>query len=545
MEVLLVLIVLAVGLFIGLKFLKNFTGGTKSIINSRKKIHHKNTTLPSIKIGNTDSLINAKPYEISLNNIKGIALEINNNEDNLNLLIENIAFQIINKIGINKVKFTLIDPKKLGGSFRNLRKLDSKTIGNLVYSKEDIRTSISQNFNQSFNIINECLVHYNSLEEYNVKSGTIQPYRFLFIANFPIGFKDSIDKLNTILENSAETGTFVFVTYDKSVNLGSYQGSIQNILNHLTCMVIAKEPKNNLFKIANGIYKEKVFKLDKNDISSENLTLKYNQLLQANNQTNNYDNQDGIRIPIGKVAGQTHYFTIGYGTENFHGIIGGQSGKGKTVLLNNIIARGIENHSVDELSFILIDCAGVGFQEYQNSKHIHTLISSSNVDVCVEGIKSLEEELLRRETLFREFKVQELKDFNKVAPFKLPRLICLIDEFHVLYSGSSKIANYVDSILVEKVIKIGRKFGIHLLVSTQSLGSGVRKSILDNIPLRIALGMTEDQSMSFLGFKNDSATNLERGVAIYNNQNGNIRANKTVRIDFIDYNDIARIIQSS
>ena len=57
--------------------------------------------------------------------------------------------------------------------------------------------------------------------------------------------------------------------------------------------------------------------------------------------------------------------------------------------------------------------------------------------------------------------------------------------------------------------------------------------------------MTEDQSISFLGFKNDSATNLERGVAIYNNQNGNIRANKTVRIDFIDYNDIERIIQSS
>ena len=83
--------------------------------------------------------------------------------------------------------------------------------------------------------------------------------------------------------------------------------------------------------------------------------------------------------------------------------------------------------------------------------------------------------------------------------------------------------------MVEKVIKIGRKFGVHLLVSTQSLGSGVRKSILDNIPLRIALGMTEDQSISFLGFKNDSATNLERGVAIYNNQNGNIRANKTVK----------------
>ena len=404
MGTLLILIILALGLFMGSKLLKNFTGGTKSIINSQKKAHHKNTTLPSIKIGNTDSQINAKPCEISLNNIKGIALEIKDNEDNLNSLIENIAFQIISKIGMSKVKITLIDPKKLGGSFRNLRKLDTKIIGNLVYSEEDIRTSISNIFNQSFNIINECLIHYNSLEEYNAKSGTVQPYRFLFIANFPIGFKDSIDKLNTILENSAETGTFVFVTYDKSVNLGSYQGSVQNILNHLTYMEIAKEPKNNLFKISNGIYKEKVFKLDNNDILREGLTLKYNRLLQTNNQTNNYNNQDGLRIPIGKVAGQTHYFTIGYGTENFHGIIGGQSGKGKTVLLNNIIARGIENHSVDELSFILIDCAGVGFQEYQNSNHIHNLISSSNVDVCVEGIKSLEEELLRREAYLENLK---------------------------------------------------------------------------------------------------------------------------------------------
>jgi len=49
MEVLLVLIVLAVGLFIGLKFLKNFTGGTKSIINSRKKIHTKTQLCPQLK----------------------------------------------------------------------------------------------------------------------------------------------------------------------------------------------------------------------------------------------------------------------------------------------------------------------------------------------------------------------------------------------------------------------------------------------------------------------------------------------------------------
>lgn len=504
-----------------------------------------------IKIGNLISDSLNYPALFPLSEIKGLAFEINDsNREEINLTIENIALQLINQIDNNYFKFTIIDPKKLGGNFKHLRRLDSKLIGNVVYDEEEIRKSVTHHFNESVKVVNECLIHFNNIEEYNKQTGEKQPFRFIFISDFPYGFRDCLDKLNTILHNNKEAGVFVYMTYDTSINIGTYQDKVEDIIRQITVLQEFGNPANDFYKIKNfpheDVYNNKyTLKLDRADINPERLDIQVKDILQQNKQEVSFEPTEGLRIPIGKVAGQTHYFTIGHETTNYHGIIGGQPGKGKTVLLNNIIARGIESYTNEELSYILIDCAGVGFQEYKGSKHIHTLITSSNVDDCVEGIKALEEELVKRENLFRENRVQELKDFNKISETKLPRLICLIDEFHVLFTGSSRTSAFVETVLVDKVIRIGRKFGIHLIVSTQSLGGGVRKSILDNIPLRIALGMTEDQSTSFLGFKNEAAANLERGVAIYNSQNGSLKANRTVKINFLDYKDIEQIINAS
>ena len=510
------------------------------------------TKLPEfIKVGNLISETINYPALVPLQKIKGLIFEINDsNREEINLTIEHIALQLINQIDSQYFKFTIIDPKKLGSNFQHLRRLDSKIIGNIVFEEEEIRKSISYHFNESVKVVNECLIHYNSIEDYNKQTGEKQPFRFIFISDFPYGFKDSLDKLNTILHNNSEAGVFVFMTYDTSIDIGTYQDKVKEVVKQLPILQEFGNPTNDFYKINNvpreDFYNEKfTLKLDRNDINSEKLNLTIKEILNQNKQDVNFELTDGLRIPIGKVAGQTHYFTIGHETDNYHGIIGGQPGKGKTILLNNIIAKGIETYNSDELKYFLIDCAGVGFQEFKNSNHIQELCSSSNVEICVESVKKLEEEMLNREALFKENNVAELKDYIKKTGVKLPRIICIIDEFHVLFTGSSRISSYVETILVDKVIRIGRKFGIHLLVSTQSLGGGVRKSILDNIPLRIALGMTEDQSTGFLGFKNEAAANLERGVAVYNNQNGSLKANKTVRVNYLDFNDIEQIIQSS
>lgn len=504
-----------------------------------------------IKVGNLISETINYPALIPLQKIKGLAFELNDsNREEINLTIEHIALQLINQIESQYFKFTIIDPKKLGSNFQHLRRLDNKIIGNIVFEEEEIRKSISYHFNESVKVVNECLIHYSSIEDYNKQTGEKQPFRFIFISDFPYGFKDSLDKLNTILHNNSEAGVFVFMTYDTTIDIGTYQDKVKEVVKQLSVLQEFGNPTNDFYKIQNipreDFYNDKfTLKLDRADINPEKLNLTIKEIFNQSKQDINFEPTEGLRIPIGKVAGQTHYFTIGHETDNYNGIIGGQPGKGKTILLNNIIAKGIETYNNEELKYFLIDCAGVGFQEFKSSNHIQELCSSSNVEVCVESVKKLEEEMLNRETLFKDNNVAELKDYIKKTGNKLPRIICIIDEFHVLFTGSSRISSYVETVLVDKVIRIGRKFGIHLLVSTQSLGGGVRKSILDNIPLRIALGMTEDQSSGFLGFKNEAAANLERGVAIYNNQNGAIKANKTVRVNYLDFNDIEQIIQSS
>jgi len=509
------------------------------------------TKLPEfIKVGNLISETINYPALIPLQKIKGLAFELNDsNREEINLTIEHIALQIINQIDNQYFKFTIIDPKKLGSNFQHLRRLDNKLIGNIVFEEEEIRKSISYHFNESVKVVNECLIHYNSIEDYNKQTGEKQPFRFIFISDFPYGFKDSLDKLNTILHNNSEAGVFVFMTYDTTIDIGTYQDKVKEVVKQLSVLQEFGNPTNDFYKIQNipreDFYNDKfTLKLDRAEINPEKLNFTIKEILNQSKQDVSFEPTDGLRIPIGKVAGQTHYLTIGHETDNYHGIIGGQSGKGKTVLLNNIIAKGIETYNLNELNFYLIDCSGVGFPQFKNCNYIKEFCISSDIETCVLTLQKLEQVKLEREKLFNEYGVTELKFFIQKSDIKLPRIICVVDEFQVLFSGSSKTTSWVDKTLVEAT-KVWRKFGIHLLLSTQSLGDGVRKSILENIPLRIALGMTDAQSTSFLGFKNEAAANLDKLIAIYNNQNGEIKANKTVRLNILQDDEIAQIIQSS
>ena len=91
-------------------------------------------------------------------------------------------------------------------------------------------------------------------------------------------------------------------------------------------------------------------------------------------------------------------------------------------------------------------------------------------------------------------------------------------------------------------MRIGRAYGVHLLCCTQSIGDGVRSSFLNNIPLRIAFQMTQDQSRSFLSISNTAAETLKVGEAIYNEQDGVLSENTFVKIEHLQTDDIQKNI---
>jgi Cdc6-like AAA superfamily ATPase len=257
--------------------------------------------------------------------------------------------------------------------------------------------------------------------------------------------------------------------------------------------------------------------------------------------------KDDIDIFIGHYEnGEDFSFRLGNVSECFHAMIGGQSGKGKTVLLNNIIANGMRSYKKDELQFILLDCKGTEFLEFRNApkNRIPFTVSSSNIDdlhPIVHEILKIREE--REHFLRDEMQCKSIDTYNERYPDKkMPRILIIIDEFQNLFSGSVRRDTEIENILIRNIVKTGRSYGMHLIVCTQTLGDGVKRSFLENIPMRVALGMTASQSTSFLSLRNDAAGNLPRGKAIVNAQNGETEANELVNIQNISESEIQNIL---
>lgn len=254
----------------------------------------------------------------------------------------------------------------------------------------------------------------------------------------------------------------------------------------------------------------------------------------------------GVSVQVGsRNNGTAHKWTFGNEADVYAAIVGGQSGKGKSTLLDTFIARSLVKYDSDQLRYFIFDCSGTSFRAFDESTSVQYIVRSSSVDQCAEAAKHLETELDRREQLFRAARCADIAEYVTQTRSPLHRLICIVDEFHILYTGKQKYVDYFDTLLIQRIARVGRKLGVHLIASTQTLGDGVRRSYLDNIPLRIALGMTEEQSQSFLSFGNRGASNLRRGRAIYNATNGSKDGNREFDIDLISPVEMTAMIANA
>lgn len=536
---------------IGVDFLQNHMEKNPEVISFPKYL----------KVGNLVNETNTFPCLLETPYLNGIAFYLNEtNREEVNFTMEHIALQIVEQMKDEYCEVTLIDPMNLGANFRYLRRLHKNILKEKVYQEEAITECINRNYQDSVRVINECLTNFKNLEDYNLNSGSKQKLRVILISDFPHSFKTCFREIKTILTNAKDGGILILMSINRVYNNEYFEKEFEDFKNMLVMLNEFNEAED-LYKMSNypfvKIYNEAFkIKLDRRDINPDNLT---NKVLAINNKyaekENNDSSEGGLRIPIGKCEGVTFYFTFGHDTENYSALVGGQSGKGKTVLLNNIIAKGIEAYDKDELMYAIIDCSGVGYQYFKGSERLSYFESSSDQKVCFKKIQELDEELKRREELFKKARVDNIDKYNEKIEEKLPRLVIVIDEFHVLftenvetiydddgnYVSSVDIPEVVEEILITRIVRIGRKFGVHLISSTQTLDKGIPYRLLNNISLRIALGMTKEQSLSFFESKNTAAENLDAGVAIYNAKNGDPNFNRRVQVYHIKEEEINRI----
>ena len=202
---------------------------------------------------------------------------------------------------------------------------------------------------------------------------------------------------------------------------------------------------------------------------------------------------DTLKVGLGKsIGGEPYVMDL---TRAPHLLIAGQTGSGKSVCINSIMASFLCSKTPDELRMILIDPKVVELKPYDAIPHLlYPVITQP--EVAVQALKWATFEMDRRYETLAQCGVRNIKGFN--AKFKsgaLPEsmeaedkklmsyIVIIIDELAdlMMVAGKEVETN------IARIAQKARAVGIHLILATQRPSTNViTGTIKANLPTRIA-----------------------------------------------------------
>lgn len=223
-------------------------------------------------------------------------------------------------------------------------------------------------------------------------------------------------------------------------------------------------------------------------------------------------------------------------------LLGGAVGQGKSNLVLSLVYALATRYSPTELEFYLLDFKqGLEFKRFAADDdgtgwlpHVRALSLESSQEFGLAVLRHIENEMKSRSVRFKRANATRIDTFRQVSTEPMPRLVLVIDEFHVLFDGEDALVDEAVTLL-ERIAKQGRAYGIHVLLASQTV-SGLRAlaargdAIFAQFPLRASLKNTAAESQAILSQGNSAAADLTyRGEVIVNRNFGSDPAGSNVR----------------
>ncbi|MCG6191403.1 FtsK/SpoIIIE domain-containing protein [Maribellus maritimus] len=460
------------------------------------------------------------------------------------------------------LRFRLFDPQGMGGNLSLLTTIDKEIRGERIYNRQEdieiILTELDDLLEE--NIQNVLGYQYETISEYNSKTRDIPlQYNFLVMVDFPKYLeKKHLEKLNRLVYNGRKAGIYLLLFIDTSFQQDEYGGIAPNVfINKLPVLFEA----DNTFQIKNFSLEEhfnKNFRFDLHSFDSESKDEIINGIVNKRGKqriisvslseylTDEHfwteSTEKGIKIPLGK---KTNGITnLIFENNSFHALVGGKTGSGKTVLLHNIITIGAWLYSPKELQFCLLDYKeGTEFNIYKKLPHVKVLSVKSEIEFGLSFLDFVQSEIKKRGELFKDANVSNISTYRKTTGNDLPRLLIIIDEFQVLFGDNYSNNEFVASKL-DDILKRGRSFGIHLILSSQSLAEiQMKSSSFGQLNTRIALSMNKEDSRRILDDNNLVPSDFTKpGQCVLNNKNGQKEGNEVFQAAYFSVEKLKQVI---
>lgn len=166
-----------------------------------------------------------------------------------------------------------------------------------------------------------------------------------------------------------------------------------------------------------------------------------------------------------------------------HLLVAGQTGSGKSVMINAILTSMLYRNSPSDLKLILVDPKQVELTPYNNIPHLLTPVINEP-EKCISALKWAVAEMERRLRTMAEVGKRNIGEYNNLKKEEgMPYIVIVIDELADLMMMA---ARDVESLIVRLAQK-ARAAGIHLVLATQRPSVDVITGLIKaNVPARIA-----------------------------------------------------------
>ncbi len=166
-----------------------------------------------------------------------------------------------------------------------------------------------------------------------------------------------------------------------------------------------------------------------------------------------------------------------------HLLVAGQTGSGKSVMINDILTSLLYRNSPSDLKLILVDPKQVELAPYADIPHLLTPVINEP-EKCISALKWAVAEMERRLRTMAEVSKRNIGEYNELKKEEgMPYIVIVIDELADLMMVA---ARDVEALIVRLAQK-ARAAGIHLVLATQRPSVDVITGLIKaNVPGRIA-----------------------------------------------------------
>ena len=468
--------------------------------------------------------------------------------------LNNIVLRLLSVAPPGRINFTIIDPVGLGQNFAGVMHMadyEEQIISSRIWTQQGQIEERLAHLNEHMEKVIQMYLRneYQSIAEYNEQAGVIaEKYHVLVVADFPAAFTETAAKrLLSIAASGARCGVYTLIHWDRRQPLPQdfipdelRKSSVWISAKGAEFMVAGKQLPGLELALEAAPAPEPATKfiqqVGQSSRDSSRVEVPFEHVVPPPSEMWSEDTTSELRVAIGRTgATKLQYLAIGKGTRQ-HGLIAGKTGSGKSTLFHVIITNLGLWCSPEQVEFYLVDFKkGVEFKCYaaQRLPHARVVAIESDREFGLSVLQRVDDELKRRGDLFRKLGVQDIPGYKRAGGTEpVPRCLLMIDEFQEFFVEDDKIAQTA-SLLLDRIVRQGRAFGIHVLLGSQTLGGAytVARTTLGQMVIRVALQCNEADAYLIMDDNNQAPRLLSRpGEGIYNDSAGAVEGNSPFQV---------------